>query len=121
VHCLDELGIAAFVGLADERTKVDLARHLRSPLDHEAELLETLTAFFAADCSPSVTASRLDLHRNTLGYRLAKIASLTGLDPRHFDAAVQIRLALVLRELGRQPATTETNPPRAASPVTLAA
>ena len=99
VYCLDALGIAAFVGLADERTKVELATYLLSPLDHEPELLETLGAFFAADCSPSATAQRLAIHRNTLAYRLDKITSLTGLDPRRFDDAVQIRLALVLRSL----------------------
>ncbi len=99
VHCLDELGIAALVGVSDEKTKLDLAQHLLSPLDHEPEMIETLAAFFAENCSPSATARRLSIHRNTLGYRLEKIASLTGLDPRRFDDAVQIRLALVLRSL----------------------
>ena len=99
VHCLDNIGIAALVGVADETTKMGLARHLLSPLDHEPELLETLNVFFAEDCSPSETARRLAIHRNTLSYRLEKIASLAGLDPRRFDDAVQIRLALVLRSL----------------------
>ena len=99
VHCLDGLGIAAFVGISDERTKVDLATYLLSPLDHEPELLETLTVFFSNNCSTSATANTLSIHRNTLGYRLDKIMSLTGLDPRRFDDAVQIRLALLLRAL----------------------
>ncbi len=99
VHCLDGLGIAAFVGVPDEQTKLDLAMHLLSPLDHEPEMIETLTAFFLENCSPSATAKRLSIHRNTLSYRLDKIASLTGLEPRRFDDAVQIRLALVLRSL----------------------
>ena len=107
VHCLDGLGIAAFVGIADERTKIDLATHLLSPLDHEPELLHTLEAFLAEDCYPSAAAARLAIHRNTLGYRLDKITSLAGLDPRRFDDAVQIRLALVLRSLHtRQTAAT---------------
>lgn len=97
VHCLDGLGIAAFVGVADEHTKIDLATYLLSPLDQERELLETLTVFFAENCCPSAAAGRLAIHRNTLSYRLDKIASLTGLDPRCFDDAVQIRLALLLR------------------------
>lgn len=97
VHCLDNLGIAAFVGVADERTKVELATHVLSPLDHEPDLLETLAMFFAQDCCPSTTARQLAIHRNTLGYRLEKIALLSGLDPRRFDDAVQIRLALLLR------------------------
>ncbi|HZU11896.1 MAG TPA: helix-turn-helix domain-containing protein [Chloroflexota bacterium] len=103
VHCLDGLGIAGFVGVSDERTKIDLATFLLSPLDHEPELLQTLEMFFAHDCSPCATAAALTIHRNTLSYRLDKIASLTGLDPRRFDDAVQIRLALVLRALPTDP------------------
>lgn len=99
VHCLDRLGVAAFVGVADEDTKIELAWNLLSPLDHAPELLHTLRVFFEENCTPSATATRLAIHRNTLGYRLEKIASLTGLDPRHFDDAIQIRLALVLRAL----------------------
>jgi carbohydrate diacid regulator len=99
VHCLDGLGIAAFVGLADEHTKIDLAMHLLSPLDHAPELLETLDTFFAQDCCPSATAKQLCIHRNTLSYRLDKITALTGLDPRRFDEAMQVRLAILLRAL----------------------
>ena len=99
VHCLDRLGIAAFIGVADEQTKIELATYLLSPLDHEPELLATLDAFFTANLRPSSTASQLSIHRNTLSYRLDKIASLTGLDARRFDDAVQIRLALLLRYL----------------------
>ncbi len=99
VHCLDRLGIAAFIGVSDERTKIELATHLLSPLDHEPEMLATLDTFFAEDCCPSSTASRLLIHRNTLSYRLDKITSLTGLNPRRFDDAVQVRLALLLRSL----------------------
>ncbi|HET9980290.1 MAG TPA: helix-turn-helix domain-containing protein [Ktedonobacterales bacterium] len=104
VHCLDALGIAAFVGVADARTKIDLATHLLSPLDHEDELLQTLQAFFEQDCCISATANSLGIHRNTLNYRLEKVASLTGLDPHRFDDAVQIRLSLVLRSLESEPA-----------------
>ena len=100
-HCLDSLGIAAFIGIADERTKVDLARKLLGPLDHEPELVETVNAFFSLNCSPSLTASQLCVHRNTLNYRLEKVASLTGLDPRRFEDAVLIRLALLVRSLQR--------------------
>jgi carbohydrate diacid regulator len=99
VYCLDRLGIAAFIGVADEQTKIELATHLLSPLDCETELLTTVEAFFAHNCSPSATVKQLLIHRNTLNYRLDKLASLIGLDPRCFDEAVQIRLALLLRKL----------------------
>jgi carbohydrate diacid regulator len=110
VHCLDGLGIAALVGVSDERTKIDLATHLLSPLDQEPELLETLDVFFFENCCPSSTANRLSIHRNTLSYRIDKIASLTGLDPRRFDDAVQIRLALLLRSLQTAPAALGVRP-----------
>jgi carbohydrate diacid regulator len=103
-HCLDALGTAAFVGIPDQRTKIELASHLLSPLDHEPELIETLRVFFAENCCPSTTASRLIIHRNTLTYRLQKVVLLTGLDPRNFDEATQIHLALLLRSLGRHTA-----------------
>lgn len=103
VHCLERLGIAAFIGVSDEQTKIELATYLLSPLDHEPELLVTLDAFFASELSPSATATKLSIHRNTLSYRLDKITLLTGLDPRRFDDAVQIRLALLLRTLGDKP------------------
>lgn len=99
VHRLDRLGVSAFVGINDESTKVELAYHLLGPLDHEPDLLATLETFFAENCTPSSTARRLSIHRNTLSYRLDKVASLTGLDPRCFDDALQIRFALLLRSL----------------------
>jgi carbohydrate diacid regulator len=104
-HCLDQLGIAAFVGVSDERTKVELATYLLSPLDHDCDLLKTLEVFFANNCCPLVTAQQLAIHRNTLTYRLNKVTSLTGLDPCCFDDAVQIRLVLLLRSLRDQSTT----------------
>jgi carbohydrate diacid regulator len=97
VHCLSDLGIAAFIGISDGNTKVDLAKYLLSPLDHEPELITTLNIFFDENCCPSSAAKRLSIHRNTLSYRLEKIFSLTGLEPRKFDDAVQMRLCLMLR------------------------
>jgi len=44
VHCL-KIGIAAFIGVSDQQTKIELATYLLSPLDHEPELLATLEAF----------------------------------------------------------------------------
>jgi carbohydrate diacid regulator len=119
VHCLGKLGIAAFIGVADECTKVDLAKYLLGPLDHEPELLTTLDTFFTENCCPSSVAKSLSIHRNTLSYRLDKITSLTGLDPRQFDDAVQMRLALLLRswrsEEGFQGANSLDLPPHSAN------
>ena len=99
-YSLDELGAAAFVGVVDDRTRRDLADRLLAPLDDEPELVETLGRFFARDCSLVETARELQIHRNTLGYRLEKIAQLTDLDPRRFNDAVQLRLAMLVRSVG---------------------
>lgn len=100
VYCLDDLGAAAFVGISDQRTKLELAVRLLGPLDQEPDLLATLQTFFDQNCGPSTTANSLAIHRNTLSYRLDKVTSLTGLDPRNFDDAIQMRLALLLRMVG---------------------
>ncbi len=102
VHCLDNLGIPALIGPADQQTKLELAIHLLSPLGEAPELVQTLQTFLQCDCSPSRAAEKLFVHRNTLGYRLDKISALTGLDPRRFDDAVQLRLALIFHDLAQQ-------------------
>jgi carbohydrate diacid regulator len=97
VYALDELGLAAWVGIVDEPTRLDLASLLVGPLDRRADLLATLDVFFNENGSPAPSAARLAIHRNTLAYRLDRVLQLTGLDPRRFDDAVQLRLALLLR------------------------
>ena len=97
VYALDEIGLGAWVGAVDEKTRIDLASRLVGPLDNSADLLQTLEMFFSANGSPSAAAARLAIHRNTLTYRLDRVLRLTGLDPRRFDDAIQLRLALLLR------------------------
>lgn len=57
-------------------------------------LLETLKAFFDNNLSISKTAQVIYVHRNTLLYRLRRVKEITGLDPKKFDDAVQLRIAL---------------------------
>ena len=60
-------------------------------------LLATLNAFFDNNLSITRTAQAIYTHRNTLFYRLKKIKELTGLDPKNFDDAVQLRIALKMK------------------------
>ena len=57
-------------------------------------LLETLKAFFDNNLSISKTSQVIYVHRNTLLYRLRRVKEITGLDPKKFDDAVQLRMAL---------------------------
>lgn len=101
VYLLDDLGLASFVCSDDQRLKTAMARHLIAPLADEPELLATLATFLEQGLSPSRAADALHIHRHTLAYRLDKIAHLTGLDARKFDAAAQLYAALVLWKVSR--------------------
>lgn len=59
------------------------------------ELIETLEQFLADNLNISQAAKHLYLHRNTMLYRLAKIHKLTGLNPRSFEQALVLKLALM--------------------------
>lgn len=74
---------------------------VRPLIEHDenrnAELVETLEAFFACHGNLSQTATRLHIHRNTLTYRLERIAAITRLDLEDPDARFSLQLALKLR------------------------
>lgn len=59
-----------------------------------------LRVYFNADMSLKRTAEALYLHKNTLQYRLDRIARLTGYNPRVFADATRLYLALRLESLG---------------------
>jgi purine catabolism regulator len=74
---------------------------VRPLLEHDenrnAELVNTLEAFFACHGNLSQTAGRLHIHRNTLTYRLEHISAITRLDLNDPDARFSLQLALKLR------------------------
>ena len=67
--------------------------------NRNAELVDTLEAFFACHGNVSQTSSRLHIHRNTLSYRLERIESIANLDLNDPDARFSLQLALKLRPL----------------------
>ena len=62
-----------------------------------AELVATLESYVAAGNSPSETAARLHLHRNTVLYRLRRIRALLGRDPDDPEERLGLQLALRAR------------------------
>lgn len=74
-----------------------LGRLISHDDNKNAELVETLEAFFACHGNLSQTANRLHIHRNTLTYRLERIAAITQLDLDDADARFSLQLALKLR------------------------
>jgi PucR family transcriptional regulator, purine catabolism regulatory protein len=99
----DDLGIYRLIlaaeGLAELRTFQDesLTELMEYDRIHNSNLIETLEAFFAANCSPKEAASILSVHRNTVLYRLDRIGSITGQDLDDPEVRLRLHLALHVR------------------------
>ena len=102
VYSLPGLGLIALLGVDHAATRHTLARALLAPIAEDRELLQTLDVFLGHDTSPSRAAKALAVHRNTLTYRLERIATLTGVDPRHFEGAARLRAARIVMQLSGQ-------------------
>jgi DNA-binding PucR family transcriptional regulator len=74
------------------------------------KLVGTLETFLACDRSPSLTARRLGIHRNTLAKRLRRAESLLGATLTDTDTLVAVGLGLSARSLlaGRKRASQAT-------------
>lgn len=60
----------------------------------QSDLVRTLSGYFSANCNMAKAALALDVHRNTLVYRLDRIAELTNLDLDDSDNRLILHLAL---------------------------
>ena len=67
--------------------------------DRRGVLAATLEVYVECGGAQSETAERLGIHRNTLSYRLRKIADLTGSDPGSPEGRLALHLALIARRL----------------------
>ncbi len=66
--------------------------------DHYEITLETLKAFFNNSLNIQKAADSLFIHRNTLIYRLNKITNDTGYNPRSFNDALNLQVAMWILE-----------------------
>lgn len=62
-------------------------------------LVETLEMYLRCDASLGAAAEALYLHRNSLAYRLRRIAELTGLNLDNLEDRFRLQLALKARRL----------------------
>ncbi|MFE3079980.1 PucR family transcriptional regulator [Nocardia tengchongensis] len=79
-------------------TRAGLAAVLE-PLDTQAVLTETLDVFVDTGFNQLATARLLNVHRNTVTYRLARVHELTGLDPHRPTDAMTLSAARIARRL----------------------
>jgi PucR family transcriptional regulator, purine catabolism regulatory protein len=65
----------------------------------QGDLIRTLEGFFKANGNLAQAATNLDVHRNTLVYRLERISELTGLDLDDADNRLILNLALKVQRV----------------------
>ena len=65
----------------------------------QSDLIRTLAGFFEANGNLAKAAQELNVHRNTLVYRLERIAELTGLDLDDSDNRLILHLALKIQRV----------------------
>lgn len=92
---LRALGAAAFFAPSGP-SRQHLASLVLAPLRDQPAVLATLATYLASDMSVSDTALHLDLHRHTVRNHLERVFSLTGLDPRTLEGALELKLALLV-------------------------
>ncbi len=101
IYHINELGIYKILTEIKNSTQREIIeRILYSSRNGEKltdTLISTLCAFFEHNLSIKETAEAIYIHRNTLLYRLKKIKEITGLDPKKFDDAVQLMMALKMK------------------------
>ncbi len=81
--------------------KAFLQETLGPILSHENadEFLATLEEFFAHNGNLSQTSEALFIHRNTLTYRMERLASISTLDLENPDTRLAVQLALSIRRM----------------------
>lgn len=103
IYHVDNLGVGKLLAeIKGESQKEFMEKTIYSTKNNKEKkinetLLETLKAFFDNNLSILKTAKVIYVHRNTLLYRLRRVKEITGLDPKKFDDAVQLRMALKMR------------------------
>lgn len=102
VYHIDDFGVVAPLLSGVDEDNIYFSRELLEKLGQNEGVIETLESFFRHNMGLTQTAEELGIHRNTLVYRLDRITETLGLDPRNFDDAVQIKLAILFTRFVEQ-------------------
>lgn len=98
IVCRRERFMLEYAIAVDAQTRSRLALVVE-PLDDQPVLTETYDAFARHNYALNPTADALHIHRNTVTYRLSRIAELTGYDPQNHTEAITLTAARVARLL----------------------
>lgn len=101
----NELGVLELLGAIRDRSLLDrFVERVLGPLigddsRHQPVLMPTLEAWFQENGNLALAAQRLNVHRNTLSYRLQRIEALTGCSFEDPHDRLNISVALLIRRL----------------------
>ncbi|WP_298254076.1 PucR family transcriptional regulator [uncultured Arthrobacter sp.] len=106
LNVADRLSLTSLLLSSADVPLADLAAETLQPLEafddaHGAGLTLTLQRYLDLDGSVAAVAADLDLHRNTIRYRLQQVVTLSGYDPAVTADRVHLYLALRVRALDR--------------------
>jgi len=102
VYELNELAILQLLHQRDGLAgAMRYARRMLRPLHaydaaHKGSLIETLQAYVSAQMNMKAAAVALNVHENTIRYRLGRIRDISTIDPDRFDDLIRVRTALQL-------------------------
>lgn len=68
----------------------------------DEELVDTVLVFLQNDLNIIKASKMLNVHRNTMIYRLEKIKKLLGLDIKTFEDAVTIQIILTIKNINKK-------------------
>ncbi|MDR6621995.1 PucR family transcriptional regulator ligand-binding domain-containing protein [Sinomonas atrocyanea] len=102
----ERLSITSLLLASEDVPLADMAGEAVGPLvrfdrQHGSELVHTLETYLNLNGSVAQVAEQLNLHRNTVRYRLGQIAELTGYDPAVTADRVQLYLALAVKKVAK--------------------
>ncbi|CAN2254995.1 transcriptional activator (AdeR::alanine) [Bacillus vallismortis] len=100
-----ELGIYQYLDVLDEKRKqtgyfnYSLSKLEQYDRDHQSNMVETLERFIEADSNVNNAAKVLNIHVNTLNYRLKRISQIAEIDLKNVNQKFTIYLDIKLRHM----------------------
>lgn len=94
-----ELGLPALLVGAPAHQLAAFVSQTIGPIVDRKELLATLDAWVSCEGSRTAVAEQLHIHRNSVGYRLNRVAELTGLDATSFSGMHQLQSAMLCHQV----------------------
>lgn len=101
VFNIDDFGVVAPLLSGLNERNLAFSKKMLKKISDEDEMGKTIEVFLNSNMSLTQSSKILKIHRNTLVYRLDKITETLGLDPRVFDDAIQIKLALLFNQFAK--------------------